>query len=205
MENKNTCCKTADNTNKKGMLKGIVYGILPHSFCIAFVVFSVIGATAVGAIFKNILLIPYFFEFLIIISFVFATISVIFYLKSTSCLCLSGIKNKWKYITILYSVTILVNLSMFFVVFPALANVDYNKNITGQQNQLTSKLSLAVEIPCSGHSFLIIDELKKIDGVVDVRFKMPNIFDISYNDKITSVEKITSLEVFKTYKATIKE
>jgi len=203
MQNKDVCCKIDNNSDKKGFLKGIIYGLLPHTFCIAFVVFSVIGATTFTVIFKNVLLIPYFFHLLVAISFVFATISAVFYLKSKNSFSFPGIKSKWKYLTILYSVTILVNLSMFFVVFPVLANIDYNK-ITEQQTGLKD-LSLSVEIPCSGHSFLIISELKKVNGVSDVRFTMPNIFEIKYDASLTSVEKITSLDVFKTYKVTIKE
>jgi hypothetical protein len=202
MENKESCCKASNNAGKKGFLQGIIYGILPHTFCIAFVIFSVFGVTAIGVIFKNILLIPYFFQFLVVTSFVFATISVIFYLKTKGCLCFSGIKNKWRYITILYSVTILVNLSMFFLVFPALANINYNKPTVGQ-GQLED-LVLVVQIPCSGHALLIIDELKKIDGVNDVKFKIPNVFEIKYDPAKTSSQKIILLEIFKTYKATIQ-
>jgi len=203
MENKNDCCKINNDSEKRGFLKGIIYGILPHIFCIAFVIFSVIGATAFTVIFKNILLIPYFFHLLVAISFVFATISAVFYLKSKDCLCISGIKNKWRYLIILYGVTILVNLLMFFVVFPVLANINYNK--TSQQQNNFKNISLEVKIPCSGHSFLIIGELKKIEGVGNIKFRMPNIFDIEYNPSLTSIEKITSLEVFKTYTANIKQ
>jgi len=157
MENKDSCCNIKSNSDKKGFLSGIVYGLLPHTFCIAFVIFSVLGATFATAIFKNILLIPYFFHFLVIISLVFATISAVLYLRKQNNFCIAGIKSKWKFITILYSVTILVNLSMFFIVFPVLANINYGE--ISQQGQLKD-LNLVVQIPCSGHSFLIISELK---------------------------------------------
>jgi len=203
MENKDNCCSLKNNSDKKGFLNGIIYGLLPHAFCIGFIVFSIIGATTFTVLFKNALMIPYFFHFLVAISFIFATISAIFYLKSKDCLCFSGIKSKWRYLTILYSVTILVNFFMFFAVFPVLANINSGSTTAQYQSQL-KKITMAVDIPCSGHSILIIDELKNIQGVQDVKFEMPNNFEIKYDPTVTSVEKITSLDVFKTYKATIQ-
>jgi len=183
------CCK-----------QGIFYGLLPHTFCIGFVVFSVIGATTATALFKNFLLIPYFFHLLVVLSFIFATISALIYLKKNDCLCVSGAKSKWKYLSILYSTTILINLFVFFVVFPALANAGpINISPTDQ----LSALSIKVDIPCSGHAPLIIDELKNDDGIGAVKFNMPNNFEIKYNSQKTSPEKIISLDIFKTYKATI--
>jgi hypothetical protein len=190
------------NAGKKGFLKGIAYGILPHSFCIAFIVFSAIGAVGATALVKDILLIPYFFEFLIILSFIFATFSAVIYLKSKKCLCISGIKNRWKYLTILYSATILINLLMFFVVFPAMANINYDKALANGRDY--KNLSLSVQIPCSGHSFLVINELKKIDGVNNVKFKLPNIFEVTYDPQKVSYQQIVSPEIFKTYKATVQ-
>ncbi len=203
MKNQNSCCGPVNGSNadKKGFLKGIAYGILPHSFCIAFVIFSAMGAVGATALAKDILLIPYFFEFLIILSFVFATFSAVIYLKSKKCLCVSGIKSRWKYLTILYSATILVNLLMFFVVFPAMANVSYGKMPTGESDV---SLSLAVQIPCSGHSFLVINELKKIEGVSSVKFKLPNIFEVTYDPQKVSYQQIISPEIFKTYEAIVQ-
>jgi hypothetical protein len=191
----NCCIKPKNN---KGLLSGLLYGLLPHTFCIAFVVFSVIGAVSLTAIFKKILLVPYFFQILVVLSFAMATISAVIYLKRNSCLCGSGIKKKWKYLTILYGLTIFVNIFMFSYVFPALANVTAgNIDVSGQQLE---SLSFSVAIPCSGHAPLIIDELKKDSGVKNVNFKMPNIFNIQYNPKETSVSKIESIDIFETYK-----
>lgn len=64
--------------------------------------------------------------------------------------------------------------------------------------------SMKVNIPCSGHAPLIIDELKKEKGVEIVRFKMPNIFTIGYNLGKTNPQKISSLEIFKTFMIEIK-
>jgi len=195
------CCATAKNSPNKGIFSGLLYGLVPHSFCIAFIVFSTIGAITATAFLKKFLLIPYFFHFLVFVSLLLATISAVIYLKKAGCLCVDGIKRKWKYISILYSATILINLLMFFVVFPVLANIN-PQNTINQQG--LADLSIAVQIPCSGHAPLIIDEIKKDNGVGFVAFQMPNVFKIKYDDKKTSPEKIISLEIFKTYKAILQ-
>jgi hypothetical protein len=202
MEIKQDSCCSASPKKGTSLLQGILYGILPHTFCIAFVLFSIIGSVAVTAIFKNLLMIPYFFTFLIITSFVFATFSAFIYLKKTDCLCFSGVKKKWKYLSVLYTTMILVNLSLFIFVFPALANI--NSGDVLDKEKYNANLSISVEIPCSGHASLVIDELKKNDGVGQVLFKMPNIFDLQYNPAKTSPEKILLSEIFGTYKATRK-
>lgn len=196
------CCTEIKNNSNKGILSGIIYGLVPHTFCIAFILFSIIGAVAATAFLKKILLIPYFSYFLIFISLLLATASSVIYLKKTECLCVSGIKNKWKYITTLFSTTILINLLMFFVVLPTLANI--NSENTVNQNEYLADLSINVQIPCTGHASLIIDELKKDSGVSFVKFRIPDIFEIKYDPNKTSPEKIVSLEIFKTYKATIQ-
>lgn len=196
METQKDCCQK--DKSKNGLLRGLALGLLPHSFCIGFIIFSVVGATTFTVVFKNILLLPYFFQILVLISFIFATISAVIYLKSCDCLCRDGIKKKWKYIATLYSVTIITNLLMFFVVFPVVANL--NLNNTANVNQLAS-LSMKVQIPCSGHAPLIIDEIKKDNGVGAVKFNMPNTFVVNYDPAKTSPEKILSLEIFKTFGA----
>jgi len=193
------CCQT---NNKKGLFNGLIYGLFPHAFCIGFIVFSVIGISTATAFFKKFLLIPHFFSFLVGISFLLATLSAVIYLRKNRCLCVAGIKNKWKYLTILYGVTILTNLLMFSVVFPALANINSQNTIS--QNNLLSSLSIEVQIPCSGHAPLIIDEIKKDDGVGSVWFKAPNIFEVKYNPEKTSPERIASLEIFKTFKIIVQ-
>jgi len=197
------CCETKNNKN--GIFSGILFGLIPHSFCIAFVLFSIIGAVTASAFLKKLMLIPNLFLLLIIISLALATVSTIFYLRRNNCLCLSGIKNKWKYVSTLYFATISINLLMFFVVFPALANTNFQKTeskVFGQESNL-SQISLTVEIPCSGHSSLIIDEIKKNCDIESVTFSMPNKFDIKYNPKEITAGQITSLEIFKIYPAKI--
>jgi hypothetical protein len=65
-------------------------------------------------------------------------------------------------------------------------------------------MSIEVQIPCSGHAPLIIDELKENGGVDIVKFRLPNIFEIKYDLGKTSPERITSLEIFKTYGVSIQ-
>lgn len=199
----NTCCTPQKESSKKGLLKGFLFGLIPHTFCIAFIIFSVIGATIATAFVKKILLIPYFTWILIGISIVFATISVIFYLKKQKCFCIKGVKDKWKYITTMYTVTILVNVLMFFVVMPVLANISSNQTINA--DAVSETLTIKVDIPCSGHAPLITDELKKLDGINQVNFKSLGIFEIKYDPNKLTPEKITALEIFKTYKAVVQQ
>lgn len=84
------CCQPSKENEKFGGIKGILYGLLPHTFCIAFVVASIIGATAATAFFKKFLLLPYFFEILVGLSLVFATLSAVFYLKRNSLFSVGG-------------------------------------------------------------------------------------------------------------------
>ncbi len=191
-----TCCKN-DVRENRGFLSGLFYGIIPHSFCIGFVVFSAIGAISAATVLKNVMTIPYFVHLLVLISFLMATISAIFYLKKNCCLNRGGIKKKWRYLVILYSVTVFTNIFMFSFVLPALANIN-QKNYDFLEQNLSS-LSLKVDIPCTGHAPIITDELKKDGGVKSVIFQAPNIFKIKYSQKETSPQKISSMEIFQTY------
>jgi len=202
METEYDPCCAVQEKNSKGFLKGLLYGVFPHTFCIGFILFSVIGSVTATAFLQQVLIIPYFLTFLVAISFLVAIISAILYLKKIGCLCASGVKRKWKYLAVLFSTIILVNWALFAFVFPAAANADsYGTLSEGNYN---ASLSAVVNIPCSGHASLIIGELKKNKGVGQVIFKSPNIFNVKYNPEEISTEKIFSSEVFNTYKATIK-
>ena len=120
------CCNKKEE-KKKGILAGILYGLVPHTFCIAFIIFTIFGATAAMTLLKPLLLNSYFFYILIIFSFVFATISAIIYLQRNGILSIQGIKRKWKYLSILYGTTIFINLLLFLVIFPYVANLDLNR------------------------------------------------------------------------------
>jgi len=191
---------------EKGFLKGILYGILPHTFCIAFIVFSILGATIMTSFLKPLLLNSYFFYILIGLSFIFATISAIFYLKKNGILSFQGVKRKWKYLSTLYGTTIFINLLFFMVIFPAMVNVNSKflaGDITVKNQNFINQITLEVSVPCTGHAPLIIDELKKVAGIENIKFRAPNLFDINYDITKTSQEKILSLEIFNTFKATI--
>lgn len=183
------CCEPRNKDNKKeGFWQGIIYGLAPHTFCILFVIFSILGTTAGLAFLKPFLLKPYFFHFLLALSFIFATISAII-----------SKRKQLSYFLILYGATILINLMLFFVIFPATANFNLKSVKLAASNFLAAKtektagesFTLQVAIPCSGHASLITWELKKLDGVNDVRFRAPNFFDVRYDINKISKEKIT--------------
>ena len=238
-ENKNqnkSCCnnneqsKQNEKTGKSNIRQGIIYGLMPHAGCIAFIIFSVLGVTTATALFKPLLLNPYFFYILVALSFVFATISAIAYLNKQGIVVFrktevgnslnvspGGIAGKWKYLSTLYGTTIFVNLLLFLVVFPMTANFSAASSaipsstipITGaaagaQTSQASlSTIKLQVSIPCSGHASLITDELKKVDGVTGVKFSLPNIFDVTFDSAKATQQQILSLDVFKSYQATV--
>ena len=221
--------KMSKNSKKgRGLLMGLVYGLVPHTFCILFIVFTVVGVTAATSLFKPLLLNPYFFYILIALSMVFATISAFFYFKKQGFITLGsnkgaieisflpgGFRRKWKYLLTLYGTTIFINLLLFMVIFPIAANLGSGSSFTasllgafggGAELQLSDSgvlMTLRVDIPCPGHAPLIIGELKQIEGMEGVKFKFPNLFDVGYNPEKTSKEQILSLDVFGTYKATV--
>ena len=211
LNNQKNCCPP-NNKETKGVWSGILYGLLPHTFCILFIVFTILGMTAATAVLKPLLLNAYFFYLLIALSLIFATISATIYLKHNKVLSLRGIKDKWKYLSVLYGVTIFINLILFMVIFPITANFDPEVPFTtaiftafGRGIPLLSEpgfLALRVDIPCPGHALLIVREIRTINGVEAVRFKFPNIFDVDYNPEKTSKTQVLSLDVFNTFKAT---
>jgi copper chaperone CopZ/uncharacterized membrane protein YagU involved in acid resistance len=206
--------------NNNSFKQGIIYGLLPHTGCIAFIVASIFGVTVATQLFKPLLLNPYFFHFLIALSFGFATVSAFVYLKRQGFINIGkykdefvfsfspGImKRKWKYLSTLYGTTIGINLLLFMIIFPLMANFSF-PSITGAAVKAAvtdvtlSSLKLQVDIPCSGHAPLITQELKTLGGVSDVQFSFPNIFSIKYDSSQTTKQQILSLDVFNTYKAT---
>lgn len=207
------CCEKKNEKNKAYKF-GLLYGLLPHTGCIAFIVFSLLGVASATFLFRSLLLNPYFFYILIGLSMVFSTISFLFYLKRKNILSshrsergseisisLTRIKKEWKYATTLYGTTILINLLLFMVIFPLATNLSAassNLQTTGN-----SGLTLQVAIPCPGHAPLITDELKKVTGVSSVKFNFPNYFDVNYDATKVTKDKILSLDVFNTYKATV--
>lgn len=199
MENKPPCC-SPENINKKGATRGILFGLIPHTFCLLFIIFSIAGATGMMAISRKFLLIPHIFLFLVIVSLLSATLSAVIYLKKIGRLSFQGIISKWKYVSLLYSATIATNIVIIFVLFPLVANMQSGERQIKVGGQ--AEMSISVDIPCSGHAPLIIQEIKKDAGVSAVKFKMPDTFEISYDIGKTSSEKICGLPIFKTFKLT---
>lgn len=192
----------------KTFLQGLAYGLIPHIGCIAFVVGSILGVTVLINFFRPLLMNRYFFHALVGVSLGFATLSSAFYLSKNGLLSWEGIRKKWKYLSVMYGSTIGINLLLFMLIFPLLANVSVGLPLltgaalaSGNENT-DSLLKLKVDIPCPGHAPLISQELKNIDGVSSVTFSFPDYFDVIYDPTKTSEQEILSLEVFKTYEAT---
>jgi len=192
--------KQADK--ETGFLQGLLYGLIPHAGCIAFILFSIFGATAAASIFRPLLLKSYFFYGLLGLSFLFATISAIFYLKKHKDLSVDGAKKRWKYLSILYGTTISINLLLFFVVFPYAVNFSAPTVQVDNVNNLGTVV-LSVDIPCSGHASLIATELYKKEGVFKVNYSMPTEFKVQYDSSKISKTEILGLEIFKEYPAKI--
>jgi len=160
---------------------------------------------------------PYFFYILIGVSFAFATVSSLVYLKNQGFITLGKVgeelelnvsrntlQKKWKYLTTMYGTTIGINALMFLFVFPMLANFSFAASPTGDFAAAgsLSTIRLQVQIPCTGHAPLISGELKTLPGVRAVTFSGSNTFDVSYDSSVTSKADILGLDVFKTYAAT---
>jgi len=129
-------------TNKTSIKQGIVYGLIPHIGCIAFIIGSVLGVTVLTQFFRPLLLNPYFFDYLIALSLGFATLSSFLYLRRNGLLSTVGAKRKWKYLSTMYGSTIGINLLLFLVIFPLLANVSF-ATPTGNLLALNSNGNLA--------------------------------------------------------------
>jgi len=209
---KETCCKDCENTEgiatnrskQNTVRQGIIYGLVPHIGCISFIAASILGVTVAVNLFKPLLMNPWFFHILVLLSIIFATISSGVYLRKNGLLSASGTKRKLKYLSTMYGSTVGINLVLFMVIFPLLANVSLSSP-TGAAtgiNDLAS-MRLQVNIPCPGHAPLISEELKTISGVSDINFSFPNIFDVKYDSSRTTKQEILALDVFDTYKATV--
>lgn len=184
--------------------KGILFGLIPHIGCIAFIIASILGSTVLVNFIKPFLMNKYFFYILILISILFATIASIIYLKQNSLLSLKGIKKKKVYLMTMYGLTIGITVFLFLFIFPLFSNLSTTDSKTDVSNQDLSSLktlSITVDIPCSGHAPLITDELKKINGVNQVKFSLFNNFLITYDSSKTNKKEILALDIFKTYKA----
>lgn len=218
------CCEKKDeqtestpkskSRNAGGFKSGLLAALLPHTGCIAFIVFAAVGATTATTLLKPLLLNPYFFYLLMAVSVIFATVVAAVYLKKCGFASISGIKKKWKYLLTLYGTVAGVNLLFFIVIFPSVgilmtasggAASPTGAAIGVSDSTNFASLVLKVAIPCSGHAPLIIEELKNLNGVYNIKYTPPNIFSLDYDVKNISKEQILALEVFKSYPATVEK
>lgn len=195
------------------MLSGIMLGIVPHSVCIAFIVFSAIGATVAVGFMRDLLLLPYLFPLLVLISLAFASVSAVLYLRRRGDMSWAGVGRRRGYLATLYATTVGVNLLLFMVVLPLAANLDagggtaYAAKAAESQGQeqvaAGASVRLQVDIPCPGHAPLIMGELRTLRGIERVSYVFPNSFDVAYDESSLALGDIVSLEVFETYKARV--
>ena len=199
-----SCCKPTKEYKGNNPLIGIAYGIIPHIGCIMFIIGAVLGVTILMQYFRPFLMNRYIFHYLILLSVGFATLSSFLYLRKNKLLSWKGIKKKKGYLAIMYGSTIGINLLLFFLVFPFLANFSLAGTVVfdGNPDNL-GIMSLKSDIPCPGHAPLISNELKTIEGVVNVKYSFPNNFEVQYDKSRTSTNDMLSLEVFDEYPATL--
>jgi hypothetical protein len=67
----------------------------------------------------------------------------------------------------------------------------------------SSTVRLKVAIPGSDYASLVAEDLKKDNGIADVYWSPPNLFDIKYDSSRTSVGEILARDIFKRYNATV--
>jgi copper chaperone CopZ len=211
---------------KKTLLQGIIYGLVPHIGCIGFVVASILGVTFAAELFRPLLQNALFFYLLIALSLFFATISSYIYLQKNDLLSWKGIRKKTNYLLVMYGTTIGVSLLFLFVIFPLLVSVSYgpqekvnpvqvasgviddnnSRSALTPQSQAGSikSITLQVQIPCAGHSPLIVSELKKLVGVESVSVSAWDTFVVSFDSTKTSVDSILGARIFKDYPAKLE-
>ena len=177
-------------SEEKGIIKGILFGLVPHIGCIAFIVFTLLGVGVAAAFFRPLLINKWAFPIMIGLSFLLAGVSSFFYLRKNCCV------NKKKYITIVFGSVILVNIIMFYLVFPFVANI--NSNAVSDEGSI---MKLSFELPCSGHVPLVIDELQKVQGIESVKNVGGYSFEVYYNPDLVDKEKILSQNICKEFDA----
>ena len=195
------CCKPKKKYKEDSPLMGVLYGILPHTGCILFIIASILGVTVLMQFFRPLLMNRYIFHYLIAISIGFATLSSFIYLRRNKFLSWKGIKKKKGYLGVMYGSTVGINLILFLLVFPYLASI--TGGVVVAEVVDSSIFDISVDIPCPGHAPLITNELKTIQGVKGSKYRFPNKFQVYYDDSQTSEQEILSLEVFDEYPAEV--
>ena len=138
------CCKP----KKNGIKAGILSGIIPHSGCIAIILFSLLGITLFNGFFIKFLSNKYYIYILFAFSLFIATFAGFIYIRRFED---RKLKRHWRYLTILFSSVIVINLLMIYFIFPLTAKTIYNQQIEGDMIRLDFS-----ELPCSGHIPLVV-------------------------------------------------
>jgi len=211
------CCRPATASKGQGLLWGLFYGLVPHTFCILFIVFSIVGATVATSFVRQMLFIPYLFQLIVALALVFATVSAVLYLHRNGLLSWAGVRRKWRYLGVMYGTTLAINVLLFWFVFPAVANLGLpsvsaapasismpaQKGPSQVDPANLSEITLRVEIPCSGHAPLIIGEIRNVPGVQSTKYESPDLFRVNYDKTATSVGRILAQDVFRSFPATV--
>ena len=112
---------------------------------------------------------------------------------------------------------VVAGIIVLFFVFPVLVSAISGQGLVepqnptptsgsesiGTQNPNLQTINLQVQIPCGGHSSLIVSELNKINGVSAVKLVAWNKFQVTFDSAKTSKELILDAEVFNSYPATV--
>jgi hypothetical protein len=195
MAHETDCCST--NTEaRSGAWRGFLFGLIPHTVCLSFLVFSVLGATGAMVVAKELLMVPHLFVWVFLSSSGFAAVASLLYLRKTKMLSWRGAASKWKYLASVFVATIATNLFFIQILFPAAVNL---QRPTEAMAADLAEVTLVAEIPCTGHAALIIDEVKNDPGVADVLFRSPGVFVIRFDAAATSPEQIRNLEIFQAF------
>ena len=201
---KKTIRKLGYSLNKVNATRqGLLFGLIPHVGCIAFIIAAIVGASFFMNLFRPLLLSSYFFYALIGFSLVFATLSAIVYLKKNGFLNFEGIKRQKKYLATLYGITISVNLVLFLLIFPLSAN--FVSAGSSSANEDSGVVELEVIIPCSGHAPLIINEVSQEEGVQEVKYSFPYSFTVKFDKDVTSPDKILLADIFDEFEGSYDE
>lgn len=195
---------------REGLLWGVFYGLVPHTFCILFIVFSVVGATLATSFVQRVLLVPYLFQVIVALSVGLATLSAAIYLRRNGLLSRLGIRRKWRYLATLYGTTLAVNMLFFWVIFPAVAGFQSSPRVSaagvtqsiGAQADLT-QVTIQVAIPCAGHAPLVLGYLKKTPGVYEAQYISPDRFRIAYSANGTTLDQVLDQEIFRAFETVV--
>ena len=187
------CCQK----KSKGVKDGILSGIIPHAGCIAILLFAVLGGKIANSFFRKFLFNSYYLYIIFALSFVIAIISAFLYIRRFSD---KRIKSHRKYLIVLFSSVIIINLLMIYLVFPYATNLS-GKVVKGDIGEESKILKLSFDIPCSGHAPLVISELGKVEGIEGTKYISGKSFEVYYNPIKITKEQILSLDVCKEFNA----